>query len=350
MRHTKKFFCAVSAVFCAVALAVLLTACYGQGGRAASEREVSSVSTDTDAVSHPTSAQTVPDAVSHPSSAEPTGNGQTIPAVDPATQIIKNFIMQCDYYIDQGKMRVTRDYGETWIDVDISAAALQETLDFYGTSASIPDSSYYISADPGGTIAILYREIPRLLLSKDGGALWQTVTFDAADEVGTHFPFISRVIGFSSETEGWAAFGSAWSMGHGEAKIAYYTHDGGFTWEKKDLPLDNSSNTLTGMAFIDSKNGVLSLNDTSFGAAVPILLYTTDGGDTWTETSLPGDQIQSDAYVASKIDTLTFADGVYTLICGQGSDSNKKAEFQSASLAGPWEFVACYTAVVHTVG
>jgi hypothetical protein len=103
------------------------------------------------------------------------------------------------------------------------------------------------------------------------------------------------------------------------------------------------------MCFVDSLTGVLSLNGEN-NELVPKLFYTNDGGANWIETALPTDALKNESEFVSKVDSLTFENGRYTLICGQGSDNNKKVKFQSDRPDGEWEFVESYIAVVHTVG
>ncbi|MCL1851998.1 MAG: hypothetical protein FWF88_03075 [Peptococcaceae bacterium] len=261
-----------------------------------------------------------------------------------------------EYRIEVNRMKVTRDYGETWIDVDISLEDMQETMDFYGSYHTIPEDSFYISPEPGGVIAVIFGKTPKLRLSHDDGATWQTIPFDLGHnpaESTPDLPIVSRIIGFTSSKEGFAALGSNWSAGRGEMKFAYFTHDGGVSWIRKKLPFSGTNRVLTGMSFVDSSYGVLSLQSSvSFADAVaPTLFCTWDGGESWRQTALPEEEIQREAGKGeisvgslTKVDSLTYAGGVYTLICGKGSGNYIKARFESCRLDGPWELAERFRA------
>ncbi|MCL1918391.1 MAG: hypothetical protein FWG14_08770 [Peptococcaceae bacterium] len=270
----------------------------------------------------------------------------------------KNSRMPCDYHINANKMKVTRDYGETWIDVDIPEEEMQETMDFYGSYHAIPENSYYISPEPGGVIAVIYGKTPKLRLSQDDGATWQTLPFNlqnTPEESVGDLPMITRIIGFTSDKEGYGALGSGWSAETGEMKFAYFTQDGGVSWIRKGVPFSGSNRLLTGMSFADTSHGILSLQNPlgSTNAVAPILFYTNDGGENWHQTVLPEEEIlkeveRGEVFIGSvaKVDSLTYTHGVYTLICGKGSDNYIKAKFQSRQLNGPWELVERYRALL----
>jgi len=261
----------------------------------------------------------------------------------------KGYIMKCDYRLTKQGLKVTRDYGETWIDVDISAEDLEY---FYRNNSTIPEGSYYVSEDPGGIIAIMYGGKPLLRISHDDGATWKTIDFAVPGNSGIEDygkAMIYRVIGFTSETDAYVALGSDWTPGSGETKVAFFTDDGWKSWTKKSLPLSGTSRTLSGMCFSDSKNGILSLeNSNEF--MVPVLFYTNDGGDTWNALEFSENLIPIRGLWFSKVDSLVFENGTYTMIVGQGPDTSMKMKFQSDRLDGNWSFVENYQAVVHTVG
>lgn len=268
-----------------------------------------------------------------------------IPANSESLSGNKNNFMKKDYYINGYKIRITRDYGETWIDIPISEEDLSSTLEFYRLGIEIPPDSYYISDNPGGIIALLYGESPTLLLSKNDGNNWNNIKLD----INLEKPITRRIIGFTDEINGYLALGTDWSMGSGEAKILCLTDDGGLTWNQKELPLSNTSSTLTGITFLDNTIGVLSL-DAGMDEKFPKLFISNNKGDSWNELNLPLDKITEDVSYLSKVDSLTYENGMYKLVLGQDLNNNKKVVFESKDLSNDWIFKESYEAVIHYPG
>lgn len=257
----------------------------------------------------------------------------------------KSRFMKKDYIINGYKMKVTRDYGENWIDIPITEEDLENTLDFYKMGIEIPSESYYISDDIGGTIALIYGEKPKILLSKDDGQNWEIIEL----EIEYFKPLTRRTIGFTSEMEGYMALGTDWSMGTGESKILYLTNDGGRTWAPNRLPLADSSNTLTGIQFSDINNGILSLDGGS-GINEPVVFATTNRGESWSEVKIPLDEIPEEVQYLTQIDSLVYEDGIYKLTLGQGLGQNMKVVFYSDNILSGWSYKEHYKAVVHYIG
>ncbi|WP_040191229.1 WD40/YVTN/BNR-like repeat-containing protein [Clostridium culturomicium] len=257
----------------------------------------------------------------------------------------KNSFMKKDYIINGYKMKVTRDYGETWIDIPISEEDLESTLYFYKMGIEIPSESYYISDNVGGTIALIYGEDPKILLSKDDGLNWETIELELEE-----FKSITRrVIGFTSEMEGYMALGTDWSMGSGESKVLYLTNDGGSTWDSNNLPLSGSSNTLTGIQFSDINNAILSLEDRS-DVNKPVLFATKNRGESWDEIQLPWNEMPSEVQYLTQVDSLVYEDGTYKLTLGQGIGQNNKVVFYSDNILSGWKFKEYYKDVIHYIG
>lgn len=264
----------------------------------------------------------------------------------------RNFTMQYDYYINNEELFFTRDYGETWEKAGISKDEIAETLEFYGRSLIIPADSYYLDGKTDGLIALYIGKEPILYISRDNGGTWdkhplQITWKDYAIDGPKNIT--SRIVGFSSAQEGYAAIGTDWSMGSGEAKTSYFTHDGGLTWEEKELPEAGSSNVLTDMYFMNESIGILTLK--SISDSVPTLYYTMDGADTWKPITLPWEDMMADGIDRiQKIDSLTCVDGIYTLILQQEEDSRIRVSFTGDGLEGNWHYKEQSTAVIHTIG
>jgi hypothetical protein len=258
----------------------------------------------------------------------------------------RNGGLKLDYKLNP--ISFTRDYGETWIKADISAADLSETLKTYQSQYEIPNGSYYISEKPDGIIAFFYGGKPTLSITKDNGKTWQKklFKFDYADiqKAITH-----RFVGFTSDTEGYVGLGTDWSMGTGQSEFCYLTHDGGATWENKKLPRTATSMLLDGMAFCDSKCGVVTYNKAySLDKVMPDFYYTNNGGNSWAEFTVPSNKSIAD-FSFQEAESLVFANGTYTLTLGQTGRGNKKVSFTSTNLKN-WTFQKMWTAVVHSIG
>lgn len=255
--------------------------------------------------------------------------------------------MQCDYYINNGSLKFTRDYGESWMDADITKGELDATMEFYRNRLALPPQSVFIAVDPALPIAYFYGVDPILKISFDDGASWAAAPFPTATEFGRQIT--KRSIGFTSPEFGYVGLGTDWSMGAGENKMSYFTFDGGRNWTDKSLPLAGTSNTLKDMAMADEKRGIVALDagmDTNF----PLLYATVDTGDSWQEIQLPYEDLPQEVQYLSDIDSLTYEDGIFTLILGQNDSGTVKATFTSTDINEGWEYTEMTKKNIHTVG
>lgn len=261
----------------------------------------------------------------------------------------RNFTMECDYQVYDGSLSFTRDYGENWIDSGLSGEEVNSLMEFYGTTYLIPPESYFISTDSNLPIAYITGNDPTVRVSSDGGATWIDTPLSVDYEMCEIKDVTRRVVGFSTAKDGYAAIGTDWTMGTGETKAAYYTHDGGVTWEMKELPYTGTSMTLTGMEFYNASVGALSLM--SISDDVPTIYMTKDGGDTFTEIELPYDTMYKNGLDhLARVESLTFVDGTYYLKLCQDGEYNRKAIFWAKSTEGVWNFDSIIEETVHTVG
>lgn len=259
----------------------------------------------------------------------------------------RDFTMQCDYSINNGRLLFTRDWGETWLPAQLTEPELEETLAFTRTRLTLPEGSWYVSPVAGGPIAFFLGNAPTLRLTIDNGATWRSTTFAFADGL---FPATRRFTGFCNGNDGYVGLGSDWSMGAGEHKTLYLTRDGGLTWQERTLPCTGTSQTLTGLAFADAEQGVVSLDPSSDEALLPLLWYTQDGGASWSELTIPWTPLDDDLDGLTKVDTLERVDGMYQLVLGQGANGAEKVRFTSSALDSTWIFLERWTAVQHSDG
>lgn len=255
--------------------------------------------------------------------------------------------MQCDYYINNGTLQFTRNYGQDWLKADITKGELDATMEFYRNNLSLPPESLFISADTALPIAYFYGENPILKLSADSGVSWDTIPFPATEAFGR--PITKRAVGFVTAQFGYAALGTDWSMGGGEHKMCYFTSDGGQSWTDQALPLTPSSSTLMDMAMADEHNGMVAL-DAGMDKYFPLLYVTADTGSTWQEIKLPYDSLPQEIDYLSSLDSLTYVQGKFTLTLGQGDSGTAKATFTAANIGGAWEFEETGSETIHTVG
>lgn len=255
--------------------------------------------------------------------------------------------MQCDYAISGETLRFTKDYGQSWIESDLTEEELAETLEFYRNGLLLPPESLFVSADAELPIAFFFGGAPTLKMTFDDGASWTTVPLSSAAEFGR--AITKRAIGFTSPDFAYAALGTDWSMGAGEHKLCYFSFDGGTSWTEKELPLTMTSSTLADIAMADERNGIVALNDGMDGS-YPVLYATSDTGDTWHSVQLPYGDLPPKVQYLSTIDSLVYEDGWYLMTLGQGNSGTAKASFASADLFGPWKLAETFDETIHLVG
>lgn len=254
----------------------------------------------------------------------------------------------CDHKINNGTLKLTRDYGKSWIETDITAEELQATLHLYRSEFSLPTESLFLTVDLTLPIAYFCGYDPQLKILPPGADTWMTVTdFPTTEDYMREITH--RVIGFVTPDFGYAALGTDWSMGAGESKAVWFTTDGGQTWTEKALPEVCTSKTLLDLYMATETVGVLALSEGVDGY-LPRVYMTDDTGETWTEISLPYDTLPLEVQYLSRIARLETADGQYTLVLDQGDSGTLKAVFVSDSLTEGWTFQTTYRVEAYTVG
>ena len=258
-----------------------------------------------------------------------------------------NYMMETDYYIDnKGKLKFTRDYGRTWINADISKEELDDTLEFYN-SLSLTPNSWFMSKNENLPIAYFYGRSPILKISLDNGTTWKQANIDTNGKFVNYIT--KRVIGFTSKNFGYVALGTDYSKYYGESKKMYLTYDSGKTWEERELPLNNSANTLVDLCMYDENTGVLILDNTS-DVNFPIIYATKDGGKNWQEVKFSYFNFPDEIQYIVDIDSITKENEDYILTLGQGEKGTLKAVFSTRDLFSPWLFNKTLKKNIHTVG
>lgn len=263
--------------------------------------------------------------------------------VDKSTLFNPNYMMKTDYYINNGTLKFTRDYGNNWINTDITKEELEETLTYYN-DLSLKPNSWFLSSDENLPIAYFYGEEPVLKISTDNGLTWKKVELTDSKKMGRLIT--NRVIGFSSKTDGYVALGTDWSMGSGENKKIYFTKDAGKTWSEVKPPLNNSNKTLIDMCMYDSNIGVILLNNPN-DDRIPLIYATKDGGKNWKEVKL---NYKDEITYLVDIDSITKEDNQFIIQLGQSKYGTLKAIFKVNDLYDSWQFVKTTNENIHTVG
>ncbi len=263
--------------------------------------------------------------------------------IDNSTLTNPNYMMKTDYYINNGTLKFTRDYGTNWISTDITKEELEETLTYYN-DLSLKPNSWFLSSDENLPIAYFYGEEPVLKISTDNGLTWKKVELTDSKKMGR--PITNRVIGFSSKTDGYVALGTDWSMGSGETKKIYLTKDAGKTWNEVNPPLNNSNKTLIDMCMYDSNIGVILLNNPN-DDRLPLIYATKDGGKNWKEVKL---NYKDEITYLVDIDSITKEDNQFIIQLGQSKYGTLKAIFKVNDLYDSWQFVKTTNENIHTVG
>ena len=99
-------------------------------------------------------------------------------------------------------------------------------------------------------------------------------------------------------------------------------------------------NMLSGIAFLpDLKTGAATFTSRNKDSVVSFV--TENGGESWTPVTFPA--------AATKIDSLTFADGRYQAVLG-GADVGSYDKYLCTcdTMTGKWELARSYQDMIHT--
>lgn len=257
-----------------------------------------------------------------------------------------NYTMQTDYYINgKNQLLFTRDYGNNWIETDLSSEELTETLNFY-RDISLKNSSWFISTNELIPIAYFYGEQPKLKISTDNGTTWDEKTFDIVNN-NMYKDITHRIVGFNDQNFGYVALGSDWTMGSGEIKKAYITTNSGKSWESIDLPENSTSKILMDFIMYDKNNGIVLLNNNQ-EIEFPYMYITNDSGKSWKEVNYAL-KIPKEVTYISNIDKIEKKDNQYIITLSQGDLATTKVNLKSSDLIN-WTYDSTFTSNIHTVG
>jgi hypothetical protein len=119
-------------------------------------------------------------------------------------------------------------------------------------------------------------ELREFFVTRDGARTWTRLPFPEGMGRPAAIHLRTPLDGFLLDTAG----------------NLYVTKDGGVTWEARSLHLPEGSvipvlNHSAAMRFVDEEHGFVALNLLAGGAGRVLGLRTGNGGDTWSEESLP---------------------------------------------------------------
>ena len=257
-----------------------------------------------------------------------------------------NYMMDVDYYINNGKLMFTRDYGNTWIDTDITESALRKTLNFYG-GLSLKTNSWFLDKNELIPIAYFYGYDPILKISNDNGKTWSSHEFISSKDTFDK-PITSRIVGFTSQNFGYVGLGTDWTMGSGEIKKLYFTYNGGKDWKEIDIPLNGTSHVLYDVCMYDENVGVVVLKDTT-NSNFPLIYSTVSGGKSWNEVRYRDGNLPDEISYLSEVDSISKEGESYFIKLGQGDTGTLKANFRSGDMMG-WTYMSIAHENIHTVG
>ena len=256
-----------------------------------------------------------------------------------------DYTMETDYYINgKHQLLFTRDYGNNWIETDLSSDEVKETLSFY-KDKSLQNSSWFISANELVPIAYFYGERPKLKLSTDNGFTWNEKTFDISNDM--YKEITHRIVGFNNQNFGYVALGTDWTMASGELKKAYLTKNSGKDWESMELPENCSSKTLVDFIMYNENSGIVLLNNNQENE-FPYMYTTKDKGKSWEKVEY-AHKIPKEVVYISNIDFIEKKANEYIIILSQGDSSTIKVKLRSSDLIN-WKYDSTFTSNIHTVG
>jgi photosystem II stability/assembly factor-like uncharacterized protein len=136
--------------------------------------------------------------------------------------------------------------------------------------------AHAIASPSPGTLFVATGE-PDALVTRDGGAGW---SWSPTNVTPGFFDGLSS-IAFASPREGWA----------GGDGVLLHTADGGLTWQTQ---LTAADFTFTHLSFSDVSSGWAAAENLD----LPRVFATRNGGQTWTEVALPGENTTFTTLVA----------------------------------------------------
>jgi len=187
------------------------------------------------------------------------------------------------YKIDNNVLFISYDSGKTYIDTQLTIP--QNIGNFFTRDNIYISNNITAVVFEANTSADIY-------VSNDKCESWTKTTLNSIENdtfitSTTYNPptlsFVEAFIGFSSDLNGWVAFGGDVAMGN-ENNFVFQTTDGGQNWHEINNSSDTYARVLTGAYYISQNTGFLCFRyDTTMHGPI----YSTyDGGKNWNEVHI----------------------------------------------------------------
>lgn len=205
-----------------------------------------------------------------------------------------------------GRIQVTADGGRTWTTVWRSTQADLDWVGFAGAAHGFVAGATFPAAGAAGT--------PLLLTTADGGRTWRAIRPSlpagaAAAWTGLRFDFVSPSVGY-------ALTDADFTMGPTGIGDVLRTTDGGRTWTASTLP---GGTATGGLAFLSATTGFAT---GSSAACLGAIWETTDGGATWR-------MLPATCSTAFRLHSLDFVDAAHGFAGGGRTDKFGTTDWQA---------------------
>lgn len=213
----------------------------------------------------------------------------------------------------------TTDGGETMISPSVCGAQLKSAEDFVcGLASETALGAVYSDGACSYSVSA----------SCDGGTRWNSAFLAELCR-----PAVWGTLQFPTGEFGYVALGTDFSMGTGKETRAWFTADGGVSWQPyENLPQWDAQNLLCGFCALPDGAAVMSL--TTANEENWPLVYGTGGDGRWTQLELPWEAVPV-AYLHGTA-SLEKDGEAYVLTLTQQPFGTETAVFRAPSMEGPW--------------
>ncbi|HZR83597.1 MAG TPA: hypothetical protein VFD92_21060 [Candidatus Binatia bacterium] len=178
----------------------------------------------------------------------------------------------------------TADGGASWA-FDPAVSTQGGSVGWGGAACSGRSALWLVGTSSFGGVIAPTPTALAIAHSSDGGATWVAQrSFDQNVAGGL------SAAHFVDDATGWAVGGTAFDRARGTLPIVLHTSDGGDSWHFQSIP-DDVVGGLTSVRFLDGDLGIVGGEnfDRANARIAPLVLVTDDGGATWRPVALPDD-------------------------------------------------------------